>query len=173
MPKMITVSNLPVTTLVVATVRVDDGPESTLDARIAAAVRAGRWERAHGSLAKDYEDLDLLPDEEALSRPLWSFDVLSGATTTAWPRSVPRGTMPSREHFDAAWAWSGSSGGAGLFSFDGDERAGTDDLTRDQLWAVLKTVHTDHVADGTSPGFRAKAGEWCEKVLVALDIGWE
>ncbi len=88
MPKMILVSNLPVTTFVNATVRVADGPQETLNARIAEAVKAGNWERAHGKHAEDYEGLDLALNEDVLGYPLWSFEVIGDVDETpAIPRS--------------------------------------------------------------------------------------
>jgi hypothetical protein len=75
MPKIL-VENLPVKTYVNAEVEVEDGPDHTLQARITAAVLAGRWRRAEGSHAETYEDLDLEADEEVLGYPLWSFDIV-------------------------------------------------------------------------------------------------
>lgn len=75
MPKTL-VSNLPVTTYVNAEVEYDDGPDHTLHERIAAGVRAGRWQRAKGEHAEEYEDLDLEADTRALDYPQWSFEIL-------------------------------------------------------------------------------------------------
>ncbi len=76
MPKIL-VSNLPVTTFINATVWYEDGPAETENARIAEAVKAGRWERAHGKHAEDYEDMTLELNEQVLGYPLWSFDVVA------------------------------------------------------------------------------------------------
>lgn len=69
------VSNLPVTTFVNAEVEVTDGPEETLQARIASAVRHGMWKRAEGRDAEEYQDLDLEVNE-ALVDSRWEFDIL-------------------------------------------------------------------------------------------------
>jgi len=79
---MVLVSNLPVTTFINATVRVEDGPEETLSARISAAAKAGRWERAHGKHAEDYEDLTLELNEQVLAYPLWSFETIGDVGET-------------------------------------------------------------------------------------------
>ncbi len=169
MPKIL-VENLPVRTYVNAEVEVEDGPDSTLQERVGAAVRAGRWGRAGGSHAEAYEDLDLEVDDEALDSPVWSFDIPTGGPAT--PMTLPYGTLPERAKFDEAWRATLSDG---TMSFKGDHRAGTREATSDDVWELLLAAASDYglTEEEASSCFVQDAGDFCAKVLRSVGINWE
>ncbi len=170
MPKIVMVSNLPVTTFVNATVRIEDGPDHTLHQRIAEAAKAGNWERAHGKHAEDYENLTLELNENVLAYPLWSFDILSGCPAT--PMALPYGALPERAQFDAAWRATLSDG---TMSFKGDHRAGTQEATSATVWELLRAAAADYgmTEEDASSCFIHDAGDFCAKVLGSIGIHWE
>jgi hypothetical protein len=170
MPKIL-VENLPVKTYVNAEIEIEDGPDHTLQQRIEAAARAGRWERAGGRHEETYEDLDLEVDDDALDSPVWSFDIMAGGPAAPGTPSsdrgpghvffeIARGSLPTREQFDEAWA-----GTAHLLRHgDGPTvQLGGRTLGAEGAWAELVRLH----------GLGPDGQEECEYLLEVLgfDVG--